>query len=96
MASGWGGRREGAGRKPVTLVELVLERRFDWWNRTHRALLMVEELPAELPGFSLEDVVRLRSLQRSYAPMQQGQKRSEASWLAQRFEDAVREGGGAL
>jgi hypothetical protein len=56
-----GGFRPGAGRPPVRLTALVLERRFRWQNRRHRAALFRDELdlPADHPRAELLEQLRV-------------------------------------
>jgi hypothetical protein len=79
-----GGARQGAGRKRVTLAELIDSGRWDWRNPTHRRRLEDEDVegdeePAELQAYYRRDMYN---------------GRQETSWWAQRFENAVRERAG--
>jgi hypothetical protein len=78
-----GGSRPGAGRPPVRLTTLVLERRFNWRNRRHRAALLRDEL--DLPGDDPR-ADHLEELRIAY----RRERGSAACWLAECFEDAVR------
>jgi len=78
MASGHGGARAGAGRKPVTLVELVVEERFNASSARHRQLLEEEDLPAHWPDL----VYFQRAYRRALSPHNRGA-------IARSFADLV-------
>jgi hypothetical protein len=84
-----GGARPGAGRPRVTLVELVQERRFDWRSKRHRALL-AGDVPDWVQA-RLEAAGRGQLLEAYRVATQMGD-RTRAPWLAQSFEQLVREG----
>jgi hypothetical protein len=79
-----GGSRPGAGRPPVRLTTLVLERRFRWQNRRHRAALFRDELdlPDDHPSAELLEQLRVAYQRQPWG--------GAASSLAQTFERVVR------
>jgi hypothetical protein len=84
--SGWGGVRAGAGRRRVTLAELVAERRFSAGNHRHRRALVEDELP------ELEDVEKLeqlRLLQDRFRSAHQRGARGYTSGLIKFFESVA-------
>jgi hypothetical protein len=78
-----GGSRPGAGRQPVRLTTLVLERRFRWQNRRHRAALFRDELdlPSDHPRAELLEQLRVAYRRQPWG--------GAASSLAQTFERVV-------
>ena len=75
-----GGSRPGAGRPRVQLTTLVLERRFKWRNRRHRAALLRDELdlPSDYPRADELEEVRVAYRRQPWG--------GAASSLAQYFE----------
>jgi hypothetical protein len=75
-----GGSRPCAGRPPVQLTTLVLEGRFRWQNRRHRAALRRDELdlPADYPRADVLEEVRVAYRRQPWG--------AAASSLAQYFE----------
>jgi hypothetical protein len=71
-----GGARTGAGRKRVTLAELIESGEWSWRNPTHRRRLEEEDVEGDE---GLEEVQELYR-RHIYAG------RQYTSWFAQRFE----------
>jgi hypothetical protein len=76
--------RPGAGRPPVRLTALVLERHFRWQNRRHRAALLHDELdlPRGHPRAELLEQLRVAYRRQPWG--------GAASSPAQSFERVVR------
>jgi hypothetical protein len=79
-----GDARSGAGRKRVTLAELIESGEWNWRNPIHRRRLEEEEVEGD------EELAQIQNLYRKRI----WHGRTETSWWAQRFEDRVRERAG--
>ena len=76
-----GGARPGAGRKKVTLRQLIESGEWNWRNPTHRRCLEQE---------NVEGDSELEELQWFYRDRIHG-GRQETSFWARRFQDRIRE-----
>jgi hypothetical protein len=79
-----GGARTGAGRKRVTLAELIESGEWSWRNPTHRRRLEEEDVEGD------EELEEVQELYRRHIYA----GRQYTSWFAQRFENLVRERAG--
>jgi hypothetical protein len=64
--SSWGGKRAGAGRPRIRLVDVIRAGSFDPLRASHRRALYDDELPKRVPGVKKKNLERLREVQRRY------------------------------